>query len=365
MRNTRIRFQAGKFRTGVSLHSHTLHSRESLDFIYTAAKHSALLRWVLRRGEKRYRAHHGSALDLRRGWWTPPLAPLDAYAVEAGQIQALGMSPIVSLTDHDDIEAPMSLQAVGSSRHIPVSVEWTVPYGRTFFHLGVHNFAVQGARQVMARLKDYTADPKPASLREIFADLDADPAALIVFNHPLWDERGIGENEHRKTALSFLREHGRYLHALELNGLRPWTENQAALALAREWGKPVLAGGDRHVLEPNACINLTNAADFAEFAQEVRRDEWSDVLVMPHYSLGHAKRIFRNMLDVFRTYENHGYGWKDWADRVFFTQDDGSVASLAQIWEGRPPAAVAVFAGFMKLAGSNRSLTVAGQPVAE
>ena len=46
---------APRFRTGVSLHSHTLHSRESLNFIYHAARHSALLRWVLRRGERRYR----------------------------------------------------------------------------------------------------------------------------------------------------------------------------------------------------------------------------------------------------------------------------------------------------------------------
>ena len=43
MKNCRVHFQwvkekAGIFRTAVSLHSHTLHSRESLDFIQRATK---------------------------------------------------------------------------------------------------------------------------------------------------------------------------------------------------------------------------------------------------------------------------------------------------------------------------------------
>ena len=136
-----------RFRTGVSLHSHTLHSKESLDFIYWAARESALLRNVIRKGEIRYQAYHGTPLDLRRGWWTPPLAPLDAFKLEAGQIRDIGLEQaIVSLTDHDDIEAPMSLQALDSNRAVPVSVEWTVPFESTFFHLGMHNLPASRAR---------------------------------------------------------------------------------------------------------------------------------------------------------------------------------------------------------------------------
>src|SRR5262245_4675358 len=127
------------YKTGISLHSHTLHSRESLDFIDHASRKSALLRCVLRQGQARYRAVHGRELNLRRGWSTPPLAPLDAYDLEARQLESMGLTPLVSLTDHDDIEAPMSLQAVAQGQRIPISVEWTVPYGPTFFHFGVHN----------------------------------------------------------------------------------------------------------------------------------------------------------------------------------------------------------------------------------
>jgi hypothetical protein len=339
------------YRTGLSLHSHTLHSRESLDFIYHASRHSALLRFVIRQGEARYRHFHGAELNLKRGWWTPPLAPLDAYALEAKQLESMGLTPLVSLTDHDDIEAGMSLQAIAQER-IPISVEWTVPYRETFFHLGVHNLAPARARFLMRQLSAFTAAPEDAILTDLLAELDADPATLVVFNHPLWDEKGIGTEAHNAALDDLLTTRGQYLHAMELNGLRPWKENRLVLKLAERWQKPVVSGGDRHAVEPNAIINLSNASGFAEFVSEVRNDAHSNVVILPHYHEAHASRIFHNMLDVFRTYENHGRGWKDWADRVFYTGDDGRVQSLAQIWGDRPPRAVAIFAGFMQFAGN-------------
>ena len=340
----------GRFRTGVSLHSHTLHSRESLGFIHQAARHSVLLRLALRRGSDRYLAMHGSELDLNQGWWTPPLSPRDAFALEAAQLEDLNLTPLVSITDHDDIEAPISLQAVDASRQVPVSVEWTVPYGATFFHIGVHNISAQHARATMRRLAAISAEHTPGELKSLLADLHGDPATLVVFNHPLWDEKGVGAAVHRAAALDFVRRYRDYVHAFELNGLRPWAENRATIQFAHDANKPVVSGGDRHVVEPNAVINLTNAADFAEFAQEVRDGQWSNVLVMPQYREAHVSRIFHNIVDVFRTYENHSLGWTRWADRVFFKKGDGSVTSLTQLWGERPPAAVALFAGFMRLA---------------
>ena len=356
MKRTRIHFQwsaekpQARFATAVSLHSHTLHSRELLDFFYRIAKHCAPVRWALRRTEARYQARHGVPLDLRRGWWTPPLAPRDAYSVEFDQISSMGLAPIVSLTDHDDIEAPMSLQAIEVSRNIPVSVEWTVPFRNTFFHLGVHNLPPNRARAIMDRLKAFTERPLESDLRAILADLHAEPGPLMVFNHPLWDETGIGAEQHRKAALALLSQHGEYLHAIELNGLRPWGENASAIRLARDWAKPVISGGDRHVIEPNACLNLTNAGCFAEFASEIRSG-WSDVFLASHYWTPYATRVFHNVLDVFRRYENHGLGWTDWSDRVFYTLHDGAIASLSQLWGNRPPFPVGALAGFMHFAG--------------
>ena len=340
MKRMRIHFQwsaekpQARFDTGVSLHSHTLHSREPLDFFYRIARHCAPARWALRWSEARYQSRHGVPLDLRRGWWTPPLAPRDAYSVEFDQIRSMGLAPIVSLTDHDDIEAPMSLQAIEVSHNIPVSVEWTVPFRNTFFHLGVHNLPPSRARATMDRLKAFTEHPLQNDLRAILAELHAEPGTLIVFNHPLWDETGIGAEQHRKAAIALLSQYGDYLHAIELNGLRPWKENASAIRLASDWAKPVVSGGDRHVIEPNACLNLTHAGSFAEFASEIRSG-WSDVLLASHYRTPYATRVFHNVLDVFRTYEDHRLGWTDWSDRVFYTLHDGTVASLSQLWENR------------------------------
>lgn len=339
-------------RTGVSLHSHTLHSRESLDFIYRAARHSSLLRHALRRGERRFHAHHGVAMDLRRGWWTPPLAPLDAQKVEERQIESLELAPVVSLTDHDDLEAPMSLQAVEPSREVPVSTEWTVPFRGTFFHIGVHNLPARLARSVMKELAAFTAEPGDGRLHGILRWLDAMPGTLLVFNHPLWDEKGVGHEQHAAAVDGMLRANRRALHAIEMNGLRPWRENRLAMQLAREWELPVISGGDRHAVEPNANLNVTNAANFGEFSDEVRAG-YSEVLVMSHYRQAYASRILHNMVDVLQRYDGHGLGWRRWEDRVFYQLPDGRVQSLAETWGDRAPRAVRWFERGVRTLGSD------------
>jgi len=341
-----LSWSAGKLprrRTGVSLHSHTLHSRESLDFIYRAAHHSAMLRAVLRRGERRFRELHGGAhLDLTRGWWTPPLAPLDALQVEQRQIHALGLDALVSLTDHDDIEAPMSLQAINGGREIPVSTEWTVPYAGTFFHLGVHNLPPREARAILAELHTFTRQPADHRLPALLSWLHAMPGTLLVFNHPLWDEKGTGIAHHENAVRQLLTNHRPWLHAIEMNGLRPWGENHRVRQLAECWQMPLISGGDRHALEPNANLNLTGATTFAEFSQEVR-DGHSEVLVMKHYRRAHASRILHNLIDVLRSYDAHGLGWRRWDDRVFYQAPGAAPRSLRELWGNRPPAAVRLF----------------------
>ena len=57
---------------------------------------------------------------------------------------------MVSITDHDNINAPMLLRTVPSARQIPVSVEWSAPYGGVQdFHLGIHNLPSARAKQWM------------------------------------------------------------------------------------------------------------------------------------------------------------------------------------------------------------------------
>jgi hypothetical protein len=344
---------AGRFRTGVSLHSHTLHSRESLDFIYRAATRAPILSAVIRHGERAHQKRHGAPLDLTRGWWTPPLGPHDAWLVEKTQVEALDRNAIVSITDHDNIEAPLSLQVLDECRGTPISVEWTVPFGPTFFHLGVHNLPAHRARAIWAEMESYRLTPHEDRLHELLTALASLDQALIVFNHPLWDERGIGQAAHREIALEFLRRFGPSLHALELNGLRPWSENRGVIALGRAVRKPVISGGDRHAMEPNALLNLTNAETFEEFAEEVRAG-WSSVFVLRQYREQYALRILHNMIDVLRPYERHANGWVLWSDRVFYIWHDGRTRSLTDCFGDRPPAAVRLFVGAMQFASAPR-----------
>jgi hypothetical protein len=346
-------FPSLHFRTGVSLHSHTLHSREGLDFIYSVAARVPILAAAIRRGERSFAKIHGTRLDFKQGWWTPPLGAHQAWSLEKRQLTNLDLEALVSLTDHDDIEAPVSLQLLEECRQTPISVEWTAPVGPTFFHFGVHNLPPAVARTWFETMDAYRVAPQPARLKEILAALSAMPEVLVVFNHPLWDERGIGQGAHEQVVHEFLLHHKQFVHALELNGLRPWAENHAAVLLARQYAKPVVSGGDRHGFEPNAVVNLTNAGTFEEFVEDVR-DGISDVLILRHYRESHASRIAHNMIDILRTHHQHVHGWKLWSDRAFYKMDDGRVQSLTEWFGDRPPFAVTAFVGALEFASLPR-----------
>lgn len=340
-----------RFRTGVSLHSHTLHSKETLDFVYRLARRAPVLAAAIRQGERRYRQIHGAQLDFGRAWWTPPLGPQDAFRLERDQIRGRGLAALVSLTDHDNIEAPVSLQVIEECRSVPIALEWTVPFGEAFFHLGVHNLAPAEARMFFNEMQRWRTAPDGETLGDILAELAARPRTLIVFNHPLWDEAGIGAARHLELARAFLRRFGAHLHAMEWNGLRQWSENRNVLAFAAAAGKPLISGGDRHTIEPNSVINLTNAGSFSEFAEEVRAG-WSQVLILNHYRQSHTLRIFHHLTDTLRSYEQHPLGWKDWSDRVFYSCDDGCVRPLSALFGETMPLPVAVFVGAVRFASS-------------
>ena len=262
------------FRTGVSIHSHTNQSRETLDFLANFGNQFPVMRPLLSRLERRAEQIHGIRIDYAASYWTPPMTPKLAFDLETRQIEKLDLAPMVSLTDHDTIKAPMLLRTVPSARQIPVSLEWSAPYGgMQSFHLGVHNLPSVRAAEWMAALDQFTAHPSDAQLTEILVALHREPNVLVVFNHPMWDLYLIGKEKHQFLVNEFLQKNGAFLHALELNGLRNWDENRAVRRLAEKWNMLLIAGGDRHGVEPNANINLSNAASFTEFVHEVRGGE--------------------------------------------------------------------------------------------
>jgi hypothetical protein len=273
--------------------------------------------------------------------------------LEKTQIETMDQNAIVSITDHDNIEAPVSPQILDECRGTPISVEWTVPFGPTFFHLGVHNLPAGEARALLAEMDRYRQNPNEDRLGELLAALASIDQVLIVFNHPLWDDPGIGQAAQREIALQFLQRFGDSLHALELNGLRPWSESRDVIALGRTVQKPLISGGDRHAIEPNTMLNLSNTETFEEFAREVR-EGWSNVFVLRHYREPYALRIFHNMIDLLRSYEQHANGWRLWSDRVFYIWHDGRTRSLTEAFADRTPAAVNLFVGAMKFASAPR-----------
>jgi len=333
------------FHSGVCLHGHTMHSQECLSFLprylHRVPGISQLVSYY-ERGPRR--------VDFARAWWTPPLTPASALSLEREQIASLGLRPLVSLTDHDDIEAGLTLGVIADPCETPVSVEWTVPYERSFFHVGVHNIPRNAARCWMDAMAEYTSGPHENMLPAILDEFASNPDVLIVLNHPFWLEEGVAADDHRRALDRVLRECIGWFDAFELNGTLRWSENADTIELASAHSRPLISGGDRHACEPGACINLTNARTFAEFVSEIH-DGRSSILFLPHYREPMAQRILEASRDILRTYPEYP-GRERWADRIFYRGEDGVARTIAQICRGREPrvladavAAVQFFAG--------------------
>jgi hypothetical protein len=324
------------YRTGVSLHSHTNHSKEGLYFIAEYAARRAVLRRALAAQKKRAVDESSIIVDFLKGYWTPPLPPLAAFELEKNQIERLDLSSMVSITDHDNIEAPMLLRVVPEARRVPVSVEWTVPFKDTKFHLGVHNLPSGAAESIMESLRDFTLNPVDGQLPELLASLHQNPDVLIVLNHPMWDLAAIGKERHERTLRTLLCEYGEYIHGLELSGIRSWEENQEVLHLSEGCNQLVISGGDRHGCEPNAALNLSNAESFTEFVHEVRKERRSHVLFMPQYTEPNVLRTLQTLLDVIREYPDYSSGSRHWDERVFHPDSAGVIRPLSALWQ-KPP----------------------------
>ena len=326
------------FRSGVSLHSHTNQSSETLAFLAKIGNQLAAMRPLMARMERRSEANHGLRVNYAASYWTPPMTPKLAFDLESRQIEKLDVAPMVSLTDHDNIKAPMLLRTVPSARQIPVSVEWTVPRSVQSFHLGVHNLPSARATNWMATLAEFTAHPSDARLTEILIGLNDKPNVLVVFNHPAWDLYTIGREKHEFQVNEFLQKYGAYLHALELNGLRNWDENRTTRRLAEKWNMVLISGGDRHGVEPNANINLTNATSFTEFVHEIRREKKSDMLFMPQYAEPWKLRMLQSAIDAVRHYPEFPPGSRTWDERMYHPDANGVARPLSELWpDGTAP----------------------------
>lgn len=333
-----------EYSTGVSLHSHTQHSKEKLQFIPAFTEKWPILQRAL---DRQYRKSV-VPVDFSRAYWTSPLTSKLAFELEKNQIEnGLDLAALVSLTDHDSIQAPSLLRLATETAEMPLSMEWSVPYCGSMFHLGIHNLPVTHAQDLVAALDRYTQDPTVQPVTELLAALHDFPDVLIVFNHPWWDLCGVGPQLHARCLEQFMQQNNAFLHALEINGMRKWQENKQVIPLAERWGQPIVSGGDRHTCEPSATINLSNARSFAEFVHEIREEQRSHILLMQQYDDPMCVRVAHAVLDVIRYYPENPEGSRRWDDRVFHPDKTGTgFLPISAFWKAPPAWVDRIFSVF-------------------
>ncbi len=340
---------ARAYRSGVSLHSHTNLSHERLSFIFDFADKHPILKRAIATQDAVARKLSAVPLDRNRSYWTPPLPPVQAYRVERDQIeQGLGLASMVSITDHDRIEAPVMLQMIGEAQHVPISTEWSVPFFDSEFHIGLHNLPADSAESIMKQLADYTECPRERHLPDLFSMLHEMPEVLVVLNHPFWDLTYADKALHMHNLNEFVAKCGSFIHAFELNGKRTAEENHAVVNFAEGWNQLALGGGDRHGCEPNAIVNLTNAESFPEFVHEVRRGRRTHVLFMPQYADSTMLRVVLTLVDIIRTYPDFPAGSRRWDQRVFHPDRNGVIRPLSLLWDA-PPIYISAFFACVRL----------------
>ncbi|MCW5959571.1 MAG: hypothetical protein KIS76_05365 [Pyrinomonadaceae bacterium] len=321
-------------KTGVSLHCHTEHSKEMLDFVPHYADKLPVISYFWKKERKKYIEREGRDIDFTTGFWSPPLTAQQVFELERDQINRSGLDALVSLTDHDSIDANLKVQENGKAA--PISLEWTVPFEFGFFHVGVHNLPKDRAVELTKTLLDFTFDEQKhnnETLREMFTMLNELPEVLVVLNHPLWDIELVGKERHKVLLKNFLKEHGKWIHAFEINGFRSWSENKAVIEMAEALNYPLVTGGDRHGCKPNTVINLTNSKTFAEFAEEIRVDKHSEVVLMPEYRQPLHSRQLQSFSEILSHYPEFPDGRQKWFDRIHFDVGDGhGVRPLSVHW---------------------------------
>ncbi|MEZ5427936.1 MAG: hypothetical protein R2747_16820 [Pyrinomonadaceae bacterium] len=324
-------------KAGVSLHCHTEHSKEMLDFVPHYGEKLPIISYFWKKEREKYLKREGKGLDFSTGFWMPPMTAHEVYDLEKGQINGAGLEAMVSLTDHDSIEANLNVNRQTENEKAPISLEWTVPFEYGFFHVGIHNLPPNRAEELTKTLLDFTFNEElhnSENLRDLFALLNSIPEILIVLNHPIWDIELVGKERHATLLKNFLKEHGKWIHAFEINGFRSWSENKAVIEMAEALGFPLVTGGDRHGCRPNTVINLTNSRTFSEFVEEIRVDKRSEVVLMPEYRYPLHSRQLQSFSEILKFYPDFPEGRKRWFDRVYFDIGDGfGVRPLSVHWE--------------------------------
>jgi predicted metal-dependent phosphoesterase TrpH len=293
---------AREFDFAVSPHNHCAHSIENLASINEVVKLG-----FMRPFRSIIQSAFGLAgvrdLNYAEVYYRPPHTAEDVFQMESANAAAFGFNGIhVGITDHDEVAGSVELQrnrpdqAPGN----PLGEELSIRFDGYLFHLGITGMPEAGIAEAHAGLQ---AAARANRLDDLFEMLRAS-GCLVVFNHPLvpW-----GKDRGRKIpAEEFLARYGWAIHALEYNGMRSQDENDRVLKLAAHVGKPVVGGGDSHLLLASSVLSLSQAGSYADFAAEVKEGR-AVSLVTPMYFAPLSWKIALRVLYFIAHYREIGH----------------------------------------------------------
>jgi hypothetical protein len=279
-----------EFKFAVSLHNHSCHSVENLAALNDVVKLRFMLplKGILQRS---FGLERLSSINYADMVYNPPLTPEDVYRMEAEAVQPIGFDGVhLAITDHDEYAAGIALRRRRPDlyRRVAIAEEVSLPYEGHLFHLGVLGLDEDGVAETHSRIQSAARAGRYDELFEILAAT----GCLVILNHPLvpWGTHGGAI-----PVTDLLNRYGWAIHALEFNGMRRREENDRVLEMARHWRKPIIAGGDSHLLLASSSICVSQAASFADFIAEVKQGR-SVPLIKSDYAAPLGWKLFLRVL---------------------------------------------------------------------
>jgi hypothetical protein len=266
-----------EFGYAVSLHNHSCHSVERL-----AALNHVVNRLFMRPLSGIVQSSFGlggvSNLNYAEVTFNPPYTPEEVYQMEATVAADWGFRGVhLAITDHDEFAGNVALRRARPdlNGNVAISEELSLWFEGHLFHLGVCHLPENEAEATHAQIQ---AAARGRRFDELFETLAAS-GCLVILNHPL-----VAWTPGAQTipATELLSRYGWAIHALEINGMRTREENDRVLELARQWRKPVVGGGDSHLLVASSILSMSRAATFKDFIAEVK-DGYAVPFVTPEY----------------------------------------------------------------------------------
>ena len=285
-----------EFGYAVSLHNHSCHSVEKLAALNQVVKLGFMrpLSGVLQRS---FGLGGVPNLNYAEITYNPPYTPEDVYQMESAAAAQWGFNGVhLTITDHDEFAGSLELLRgrADLNGRVAIGEEVSVWYQGHLFHLGVSGLPESGIDETHSRIQSAARSQRHDELFETLAA----SGCLVVLNHPLvaW-----APGSDAIPISDLLTRYGWAIHALEVNGMRRREENDGVLELARQWRKPVVGGGDSHLLVASSIVSLSRAATFRDFIAEVK-DGHAVPFVTPNYFAPLNWKLFLRVLFFMSRY---------------------------------------------------------------